>query len=176
MITIEPKRYVIPRASKGGIMGVSSIHKLPTIEELRKSGSENHIPTYNYCGSGTQYFLRQSGDYEEMMDEAGKPLKGTKPYGKPIDRVDNACMKHDKVYATEYDDVSEIRKADQELKDDVEKILKSGGGGLKEKGSAFLVGKAMGLKMKAEDVGLLKKGSFSSVKKACNGGVCLCGH
>ena len=44
---------------------------------------ELHLPRYSFCGPGT--------NLDKRLDEAHNP----KPWSKPINRVDEVCMKHD---------------------------------------------------------------------------------
>lgn len=142
---------------------------IPTIEELKKAPREKHIPSYNYCGPKTQYDLRKSGKYEEMMKAAGKKLVGTKPYGKPKDSLDKSCMKHDEAYNDKNRTLESVRKADKELIEDANRIRKTTKN-LKERLASFAVNKLMGAKVNLEDKGIMKKGSFADVPEAKKGG------
>ena len=99
---------------------------------------------------------------EEMMKEAGKKPIGTKPYGQPRDKLDKACMKHDKAYNEEDRTLESVRKADEELISEADKIRKQSKS-LKERLASMAVNKLMGAKVKLEDKGIMKKGSFASV-------------
>jgi len=145
------------------IKGKAAQKGVPTLEELKKAGKERHIPGgYNYCGPGTQYALRRSGKYESMMKEAKKKLVGRKPYGKPINRLDSACQKHDKVYSNPKATADAVRKSDNRLAADAMRIAKSSSTPLTTRATAFATAKAFGLKAKAEDAGLIRKGAFAA--------------
>lgn len=145
---------------------------MPTIEELKKAPRELHIPTYNYCGPKTQYALRKSGKYQEMMKKAGKKPIGTKPYGNPKNSLDRACFEHDSAYSSDDRTIESIRKADIKLQNEASKIAKKSKNIL-EKGSAFVVSKTMSGKKILEDLGVMKEGSFADIKKAETGGIIL---
>jgi len=63
---------------------------------------EKHLPGMRYCGPGTRLDLR--------VDVHGKPFPGNEP----IDRVDEAALKHDLAYG-KYDDLRHRVKADKEM-------------------------------------------------------------
>jgi hypothetical protein len=63
---------------------------------------EKHLPGMRYCGPGTRLDLR--------VDENGKPFPGNEP----VDRVDEAALKHDLAYS-ESDGLRERNKADKEM-------------------------------------------------------------
>ena len=136
---------------------------LPTIDEIKRAPIEHKIGfnDYNYCGAGTLYHLKKSGKYESMMNEAGKKKIGKAPYGVPRNNLDNACMKHDKVYADDEADLDEVRNADNQLKREALQIMKRSKN-IGEKIRAGIVAGSMAGKAKLEDFGLIKKGSFSS--------------
>lgn len=52
---------------------------------------EKHLPGMRYCGPGTRLDLR--------LDESGKPLPGNEP----VNRVDEAALKHDIAYSKHHD-------------------------------------------------------------------------
>ena len=63
---------------------------------------EKHLPGMRYCGPGTRLDLR--------VDDNGKPF----PWNEPIDRVDEAALKHDLVY-NKYEDLRHRYQADREM-------------------------------------------------------------
>ena len=67
---------------------------------------EKHLPGMRYCGPGTRLDLR--------VDEDGKPFPGNEP----VDRVDEAAMKHDLVYS-KHNDLRHRHKADKEMLHDL---------------------------------------------------------
>ena len=145
------------------IKGKAAQKGVPTLEELKKAGKERHIPGgYNYCGPGTQYALRRSGNYESMMKQAKKKLVGRKPYGKPINPLDSACQKHDMVYSNPKATAAQVRESDNRLAADAMRIAKSPRVPLTTRATAFATAKAFGLKAKAEDKGFIRKGAFAA--------------
>jgi hypothetical protein len=67
---------------------------------------EKHLPGCHYLGPGTRLDLR--------LDELGKPLPGNEP----VDRVDEAALKHDIAYS-KHDDLRHRLKADGEMLHDL---------------------------------------------------------
>jgi len=67
---------------------------------------EKHLPGMRYCGPGTRLDLR--------VDEDGKPFPGNEP----VDRVDEAAMKHDLAYS-KHNDLRHRHKADKEMLHDL---------------------------------------------------------
>ena len=63
---------------------------------------EKHLPGCHYLGPGTRLDLR--------LDENGKPLPGNEP----VDRVDEAALKHDIAYS-KHDDLRHRLQADREM-------------------------------------------------------------
>jgi hypothetical protein len=64
---------------------------------------EKHLPGMNYCGPGTNLKLKLKAD-------GVTPRRGFEP----VDRVDEAAMKHDIVYQ-QYDDLRHRNEADKEM-------------------------------------------------------------
>lgn len=64
---------------------------------------EKHLPGMNFCGPGTNLKKKLNADYS---------LKD--PKYKPIDRIDEAAMKHDIKYS-KYDDLRKRHEADKEM-------------------------------------------------------------
>lgn len=67
---------------------------------------EKHLPGMRYCGPGTRLDLR--------VDENGKPFPGNEP----VDRVDEAALKHDLAYS-KHDDLRHRYKADKQMLHDL---------------------------------------------------------
>ena len=63
---------------------------------------EKHLPGMRYCGPGTRLDLR--------VDENGKPFPGNEP----VDRVDEAALKHDLAYSKN-DGLRHRHQADKEM-------------------------------------------------------------
>ena len=72
---------------------------------------EKHLPGMRYCGPGTRLDLR--------LDEDGKPYPGNEP----VDRVDEAALKHDLEYS-KYEDLKHRNKADKQMLHDLINIEK----------------------------------------------------
>jgi len=64
---------------------------------------EKHLPGMNYCGPGTNLKLK-------LNDDGVTPRKGFEP----VDRVDEAAMKHDIKYQ-QFDDLRHRNEADREM-------------------------------------------------------------
>jgi hypothetical protein len=64
---------------------------------------EKHLPGMRYCGPGTNLKLK-------LNDDGLTPRKGFEP----VDRVDEAAMKHDIKYQ-QFDDLRHRNKADKEM-------------------------------------------------------------
>ena len=81
---------------------------MPDIVEIINNivPGEKHLPGMRYCGPGTRV--------REKLDELGKP----KPGCEPVDRVDEAALKHDIAYAS-YRDKDHRNEADKEFVDDL---------------------------------------------------------
>ena len=67
---------------------------------------EKHLPGMRYCGPGTRLDLRLNDDWTP------------KPGSEPIDRVDEAAMRHDIEYS-KHDDLRNRNKADKEMINDL---------------------------------------------------------
>jgi hypothetical protein len=67
---------------------------------------EKHLPGMRYCGPGTRL--------DEKLTIDGKP----KPGFEPIDRVDEAALKHDLAYS-KHEDLRHRNMADKEMIDDL---------------------------------------------------------
>lgn len=135
----------------------------PTLEELKKAPREKHIPGYNFCGPSTQLALRKSGQYEQMMKQAGRKPIGTKPYGKPVNRLDTACKAHDNVFSKKKATGEQVRAADNRLIKAAFSISKGGTGiGKKERAAAAAVVAGIGGKVALEKAGVVRKGAFAA--------------
>lgn len=105
---------------RGGGLLNTVINKLPF---------ELHLPGYNYCGPGTK--LRK------------RLLRGDKG----VNKLDEACMKHDIAYDN-YSSLEDRHKADIELYDMANQRLKSKDAEKGEKIASWLVSKVMKTKLK----------------------------
>lgn len=92
----------------GDLQGL--LGKLPGLPWSKYAG-EKHLPGYNYCGPGTRL--------DKRIGPGGVP----KPGEAPINRVDNACMKHDLSYSKSKD-LKQRHIADVELIHDIDAIPK----------------------------------------------------
>lgn len=90
---------------------------------------ELHLPGYNYCGPGTK--LRK------------RLLRGDKG----INKLDEACMRHDIAY-DKYHNTEDRHKADLELLNMAKRRIKSTDSGRGEKLASWLVSKVMKSKIK----------------------------
>ena len=90
----------------GDIQGALS--KLPGLPWAKFAG-EKHLPGYAYCGPGTRL--------DKRLDSSGRPLPGLEP----INRVDAACLNHDKAYSRS-SDIRSRQKADVDLIQDLNEI------------------------------------------------------
>ena len=87
-----------------------------TVDYVKHSPSENHLKGYNFCGPHTSLRLRLDNPegYEIKSKLAGKKIRGTKPYGKPINEFDKVCMQHDLDYDKAVT-MEDIHKADDKM-------------------------------------------------------------
>lgn len=142
--------------------GKAAATGMPTVDELKKASRELHIPKYNYCGPKTQFDLRQSSQYGKLMKEAGKKTVGTAPFGKAYNKLDKACMAHDRVYSNPKASAAQVRASDDKLAKQAMAIAKAKGTNATQRIAGFAVAKAFGLKKKAEETGLVRRGAFAS--------------
>lgn len=70
---------------------------------------EKHLPGMNYCGPGTR------------LRDRLNPDNTPKPGNEPVDRVDEAALRHDIVYS-QYDDLRHRMEADREMINDLRNI------------------------------------------------------
>ena len=71
---------------------------------------EKHLPGMNYCGPGTNLL-------KKLNDDGKTPKKGYEP----VDRVDEAALKHDIKYS-QHDDLRHRNQADKEMITDLKNI------------------------------------------------------
>lgn len=88
---------------------------------------EMHLPGYNFCGP-----------YTDLDKRLARGDQG-------INKLDEACKKHD-VFYKEHKDTESRQIADKILIEDADKVFHSSDSSLKEKGEAFLVKNAMNVK------------------------------
>jgi len=130
-------------------------------EEAKKRGPERHLTNkYNFAGPGTEYAARMKGSafYEKMMNDAGRKLVGTKPYNKPINKLDGCAKIHDKVYNNKKATASMVKDADRAFQSCVKK---KGAKGVEEKLLSIAARAGFEGKIALESVGVLRKGSFA---------------
>jgi len=135
---------------------------MTTIEDVKKRGPEKHLTNkYNFAGPGTFYAARMKGSdfYENLMKEAGKKVVGTKPYNVPINKLDSCAKTHDKVYNNPKATASQVQEADRVFQDCIGKIKPSDG--IEQKLLAIAAKKGFDAKLLAENVGVVRKGSFA---------------
>ena len=135
---------------------------MTTIEAVKKRGPERHLTSsYNFAGPGTFYAARMKGSdfYENLMKEAGKKVVGTKPYNVPINKLDACAKTHDKVYNNPNATAAQVQQADKVFQDCIGKIKPSDG--IEQKLLAIAAKKGFDTKLLAENVGVIRKGSFA---------------
>ena len=136
---------------------------MTTVQEAKKRGPERHLTNkYNFAGPGTFYEARMKGSdfYENLMKEAGRKVVGTKPYNKPINKVDACANIHDATYIDKNASAAKVKAADQVFQNCVSKVKPSDGI------QQALLAKAAKIgfegKLKVEGAGLIRKGSFAA--------------
>ena len=72
---------------------------------------EKHIPEMQYCGPGTNLL-------KKLSEDGKTPKKGYEP----VDRVDEAALKHDIKYS-QYADLRHRNQADKEMINDLKNIV-----------------------------------------------------
>lgn len=135
---------------------------MTTVEEAKKRGPERHLTNkYNFAGPGTFYAARMKGSdfYENLMKEAGKKVVGTKPYNVPINKLDACAKTHDKVYNNPNATAAQVQQADKVFQDCIGKIKPSDG--IEQKLLAIAAKKGFDAKLAAENIGVVRKGSFA---------------
>jgi len=136
---------------------------MTTLEEAKSRGPERHLTSaYNFAGPGTFYEARMRGSdfYENLMKEAGRKVVGTKPYNKAINKVDACAKIHDATYIDKNASAAKVKAADIVFQNCVSKVKPSDGI------PQFVLAKAAKIgfagKLKTEDAGLIRKGSFAA--------------
>ncbi len=135
---------------------------MTTVEEAKKRGPERHLTNkYNFAGPGTFYAARMKGSqfYEDLMKEAGRKVVGTKPYNVPINKLDACAKTHDKVYNNPNAGPAAVQQADRIFQNCISKIKPSDG--IEQKLLAVAAKKGFDAKLLAENVGVVRKGSFA---------------
>lgn len=135
---------------------------MTTVEDVKKRGPERHLTSsYNFAGPGTFYAARMKGSdfYENLMKEAGKKVVGTKPYNVPINKLDACAKTHDKVYNNPNAGPAAVQQADKIFQNCISKIKPSDG--IPQKLLAVAAKKGFDAKLLAENVGVIRKGSFA---------------
>ena len=133
-----------------------------SIDAVKKRGPERHLTnSYNFAGPGTEYAARMKGSdfYENLMREAGRKIVGTKPYDVPINKLDACAKIHDKVYNNPNASASQVQTADRDFQGCIGKIKASDG--IQEKLLAVAATAGFDAKLAAENIGLVRKGSFA---------------
>jgi len=124
---IHNKKLIIKQPSGGDLQTIST--KLPDFPWSKYKG-EHHLPRYSYAGPGTRLDIR--------LNDNDQPNPGEEP----INRVDEAALKHDIVYRN--NDIRSRQKADIDLIQDLNEIKKPT---LSERLGRVLVKNAMKLKI-----------------------------
>ena len=135
---------------------------MTTVEDVKKRGPERHLTNqYNFAGPGTFYAARMKGSdfYENLMKEAGKKVVGTKPYNVPINKLDSCAKTHDSVYNNPNAGPAAVQQADKIFQNCISKIKVSDG--ISEKLLAVAAKRGFDAKLVAENVGVVRKGSFA---------------
>ena len=133
-----------------------------SIDAVKKRGPERHLTSsYNFAGPGTEYAARMKGSdfYENLMKEAGRKIVGTKPYDVPINKLDSCAKIHDKVYNDSNATADQVQTADKDFQSCIGKIKSSDG--IQEKLLAVAATAGFDAKLAAENIGLVRKGSFA---------------
>ncbi len=135
---------------------------MTSVEEVRKRGPERHLTSsYNFAGPGTFYAARMKGSdfYENLMKESGRKVVGTRPFDKPINKLDACAKIHDKVYNNPKSGPAAVQQADKIFQNCISKIQVSDG--IPQKLLAVAAKKGFDAKLAVENVGLVRKGSFA---------------
>lgn len=136
---------------------------MTTVEEAKKRGAEHHLTKkYNFAGPGTFFHARMKGSdfYENLMKEAGRPVVGTKPYNKPINKLDTCAVSHDRVYSNPKSTGDQVQNADRIFQNCISKVKVSDG---VEQKLLSIAGKAgFDAKLAVEKTGVIRKGSMAA--------------
>ena len=120
------------KISKGKGIADSFIEKLPVELHLVDFSDGVLKPKrYNFCGPGTKL--------EKRLNPDGTP----KDWSKPINKLDEGCMAHDKTYTSK--DPKTRDEGDVKLKKVAEEVLKDSTSGLSDRLNSRIVAKAMDL-------------------------------
>ena len=131
------------------------------VKKAKSRGNEKHLTNqYNYAGPGTFFHARQQGSdyYEKLMRATGHKVMGTKPYNRPFNDLDKCAVTHDRAYDNPNLSPAQIQKADKTFQSCIGNIKNP------DRQQALLIKgaqKGFSLKLKAENVGIMKKGSLS---------------
>ena len=131
------------------------------VKKAKSRGNEKHLTNqYNFAGPGTFFHARQQGSdyYEKLMRATGHKVMGTKPYNKPFNDLDKCAVTHDTAYDNPNLSPAQIQKADKTFQTCIGKIKNP------DRQQALLIKgaqKGFSAKLKAENVGLMKRGSLS---------------
>ena len=135
---------------------------MTTVKEAKARGPERHLTNkYNYAGPGTFFKARQQGSdvYEKLMKDAGRKVVGTKPYNKPINKLDTCAVSHDRVYSNPKSTAAQVQNADRVFQKCISTIKVSDG---VEQKFLAVAGKAgFDAKLAAEATGVVRKGSLA---------------
>ena len=101
----EMSKRHMQKKEGGDLQSASS--KLPNFPWAKYQG-EHHLPKHQYTGPGTRLDIR--------LDEENNPKAGEEP----INRIDEAALKHDIAYKSE--DIRDRHKADIDLIHDLNSI------------------------------------------------------
>ena len=131
------------------------------LKKAKSRGNEKHLTNqYNYAGPGTFFDARQRGSnyYEKLMLATGHKVIGTKPYNKPFNKLDSCAVIHDRAYANPNLKPAQIQQADKDFQSCIGRIS-----GADRQQALLIKGaqKGFSAKLKAENIGLMKKGSLS---------------
>lgn len=135
---------------------------MTSLEAIKSRGAENHLTSkYNFAGPGTMYAARMKGSdfYENLMKEAGRPLVGTKPYNKPINKLDACAVIHDKAYNDPNATAAQVKEADRVFQACIKKVNVSDG--IEQKFLSVAGRAGFDAKIMAETAGIVRKGSFA---------------
>jgi hypothetical protein len=131
------------------------------VNKAKSRGNEKHLTNqYNFAGPGTFFHARRQGSdyYEKLVRATGHKIMGTKPYNRPFNDLDKCAVTHDRAYDNPNLSPAQIQKADKTFQSCIGNIENA------DRQQALLIKgaqKGFSAKLKAEDVGLMRKGSLS---------------